>query len=167
MAYFQHGVPASGFSRPTVRGREKRESAQSEQNETNILQSWQGDYPVARLELLPEKQRKAVLWFHRHCQIFEQIWKDFGPGEDVPEIDFKSNIVLFVRNTQFYNRIRIGKVIVANGVAQVLAMETLSALPIEEKVAMALAVVPRKDITSIRTANGLVLIADDDEKACP
>ena len=31
--------------------------------------------------------------------------------------DFKANLVLFARNTQFYNRISIGKVDVANGSA--------------------------------------------------
>ena len=137
---------------------------QSEQIEAKILQSWQGDYPVARLERLPEKQRDRSVGFIGDAKTFEQVWKAFKPGEDVPEIDFKSSMVLFVRNTQFYNHIRIGKVNVANGVAQVLTMETLSAMPIEEKVAMSLAVVPRSVITSIRTADGPVLISNDVEK---
>lgn len=119
---------------------------------------------VARLEQLPEKQRDQSVGFIGDAKTFEQVWKAFKPGEDVPEIDFKSSKVLFVRNTQFYNHIRIGKVNVANGVAQVLTMETLSAMPIEEKVAMSLAVVPRSVITSIRTADGPVLISNDVEK---
>lgn len=136
---------------------EKANPAQSAQNETKILQSWQGDYPVARIELLPEKQRGQSSGFIGNAETFKQVWKAFKPGEEVPEIDFKRNMVLFARNTQFYNRIRIGKVVVANGVAKILAMETLSARPIEEKSAMALAVVPRQDITSIQTSDGLVL----------
>ena len=40
------------------------------------------------------------------------------------------------------------------GVAEVLAMETLSAMPIEDKVAMSLAVVPRKGIESIQSSDG-------------
>ena len=119
---------------------------------------------VARLERLPEKQRDQSVGFIGDAKTFELVWKAFKPGEDVPEIVFKSSMVLFVRNTQFYNLVRIGKVNVANGVAQVLAMETLSAMPIEEKVAMSLAVVPRSDITSIRTADGPVLISNDVEK---
>jgi len=43
-------------------------------------------------------------------------------------------------------------------VAEVPAMETMSAMPIQDKVAMSLVVVPRKDIKSIRTADGLVAI---------
>jgi len=70
-----------------------------------------------------------------------------------------ANLVLFARNTQLYNRTRIGKVNVKNGVTEVLAMETMSAMPIEDKVAMSLAVVLRKGIESIRTAEGVVAIS--------
>jgi hypothetical protein len=70
--------------------------------------------------------------------------------------------VLFARNTQFYNSIRIGKVNVRDGVAEVLTMETMSAIPIEEKVAVSLVVVPRKGIKSIRTSEGMVLISGEE-----
>ena len=126
--------------------------------EAKILQSWQGDYPVDKLNLLPEKQRQQAVGFIDNVETFENVWKAFKPGEDVPEIDFKANLVLFARNTHFYNRIRIGKVNVKNGVAEVLAMETMSAMPIEDKVAISLVVVQRKDIKSIRTTGGLVSI---------
>ena len=122
--------------------------------EAKILQSWQGDYPVARLDLLPEKQREQAVGFIGDAETFGGVWKAFKPGEAVPEIDFKANLVLFARNTHFYNRIRIGKVSVTNGVAEVLAMETMSAMPIEDKVAMSLVVIPRRGITAIRAAMG-------------
>ena len=77
---------------------------------------------------------------------------------DVPKIDFGVNMVLFARNTQFYNSIRIGKVNVKNGVAEVLAMETMSAMPIEDKVSISLVVVSRKGIKSIRTPDGLIVV---------
>jgi len=135
--------------------------------EVKILQSWQGDYSVAKLKLLPEKQREQRVGFINNAKTFAAVWKAFSPGEAVPEIDFKANLVLFARNTQFYNRISIGKVNVKNGVAEVLAMETMSAMPIEDKVAISLVVVPRKDIKSIRTADGLVVISDDDKISKP
>jgi hypothetical protein len=50
-----------------------------------------------------------------------------------------------------------------NGVAEVLAMETLSAIPIEDKVGMSMAMVSRKGIWSIRMANGLIVISDGEE----
>lgn len=43
---------------------------------------------------------------------------------------------------------------------EVIAMETMSAIPIEDKVAMSLAIISRKGIKTIRTAEGLVAIYD-------
>ena len=47
-----------------------------------------------------------------------------------------------------------------NGVGEVLVMETMSAMPIEDKVSISLVVVNRKDIKSIHTADGLVVMSD-------
>jgi len=136
----------------------KADHSQPLNGEAAILQSWQGDYPVDKLKLLPEKQRKQGIGFINAAETFTDVWKAFNPGEDVPEIDFKDNLVLFARNTHFYNRIRIGKVNVTNGVAEVLAMETMSAMPIEEKVAMSLVKVTQQGITAIQSGNEIVLI---------
>jgi acid phosphatase (class A) len=127
--------------------------------EAEILQSWQGDYPVDKLQLLPEKQRQQAVGFIDNAEIFAGVWKAFNPGEAVPKIDFKTNLVLFARNTQFFNRISIGKVNVKSGVAEVLAMETMSAMPIEDKVAMSLIVVVRKGITAIQSGDKMIPIS--------
>jgi acid phosphatase (class A) len=127
--------------------------------EVEIIHSWQGDYPVASLNQLPEDQHERGVGCIADAQTFEDVWKALKPGEAAPEIDFKNNLVLFARNTQFFNRIRIGKVDVKDGVAEVVAMETMSAMPIEDKVAMSLAVVPRKGIESIQSSEGMVSIA--------
>ena len=126
--------------------------------EAKILQSWQGDYPVAQLNLLPEKQRENAVGFIGDTETFKAVWNAFKPGEAVPVIDFKTNLVLFARNTQFYNRIRIGKVNVTNGVAEVLAMETMSAMPIEDKVAMSMVVVARQGITGVQSGDEIIQI---------
>jgi hypothetical protein len=115
-----------------------------------ILHSWHGDYPVAQLNLFPEGQRDQAVGFISDAKVFSAVWKVFKPGEALPEVDFKTKIILFARNTQFYNRISIGGVNVTNGVAEVLAMETMSAMPIEDKVAMSLVVVPRQGIAAIQ-----------------
>jgi acid phosphatase (class A) len=127
--------------------------------EAEILQSWQGDYPVAQLKLLPDKQHEQAIGFISDAVTFKAVWQAFKPREKIPAINFKSDLVLFARNTQYYNRISIGKVSVINGVAEVLAMETMSASPIEDKVAMSLVVVSRKGIKSIRTPNGSIAIS--------
>ena len=126
--------------------------------EAKILQSWQGDYPVDKLNLLPEKQCEQAVGFIGDVKTYEGVWKALKPGEDVPGIDFKANLLFLARNTQFYNRISIGKVNVTNGVAEVLAMETMSAMPIEDKVAMSLVVVSRSGITAIQSGEKIISI---------
>ena len=126
--------------------------------EAIILQSWQGDYPMAQLKLVPEKHREQAFGFIADAEAFAGVWKALKPGKDVPKIDFKTNLVLFARNTQFFNRISIGKVRVKDGVAEVLAMETMSAMPIEDKVAMSMVVVPRKGITAIQAGDKIIPI---------
>jgi hypothetical protein len=123
-----------------------------------ILQSWQGDYPLNQLDLLPQGQRDKAVGYISDRETFSGIWHRFKPGADIPEIDFKINLVLFARNTQFYNRISIGQVNFTAGVAEVLAMETMSALPIEDKVAFSLAVVPRQGITAIKIGEKQIAI---------
>jgi hypothetical protein len=126
--------------------------------EAEILQSWQGDYPVDRLNLLQEDNKEQGVGFLDNYEPFMNIWKAFKPGEDIPKIDFAINLVLYARNTQFFNRIRIGKVNVINGIAELIAMETLSAMPIEDKVAISFVVVPRQGIVAIKARGGNILI---------
>ena len=45
-----------------------------------------------------------------------------------------------------------------NGVAEVLAMETMSAVPIEDKVAMSLVVVAGEEITGIRSGDQIISV---------
>jgi len=123
-----------------------------------ILQSWQGDFPVARLESLPADQREQGIGYIGDRDAFESVWRALKPDAPVPDIDFLNHLVLFVRNTQFYNRVSIGKIMVKEGVAKVLAMETMSAMPIEDKVAMSLAVISREGITGLRTGTTVLPI---------
>jgi hypothetical protein len=148
-----------GCSRSYTKTETKADSPQAVSGEAEILQSWHGDYPVAHLKLMPEKQREKSVGFVDDAETFEAVWKAFKPNEDVPKIDFKANLVLFSRNTQFYNRISIGKVKVTNGVAEVLAMETKSAIPIEDKVAISLVVVSRSGITAIQTGDEIIPVS--------
>jgi len=75
-------------------------------------------------------------------------------------VDLRKNIILFARNTRFYNRIRIGKVTVTDGVGEILAMETMSALPIEDVAAISMVLVERRGIEAIRTPEGLLQLPE-------
>ena len=115
-----------------------------------LLEQWWGDYPVPELGRLPEGQQDLAAGYIGDAETFIPVWRAFMPKEILPAFDFNKNIVVFTRNIQFYNRTSILKVTLQDGTAEIIAMETMSAMPIEEKVAMALAVIPRDGIMAIR-----------------
>ena len=82
------------------------------------------------------------------------------PGEPIPQVDFNRNLVVFSRNMTYFNRSRIFKVTLIGGVAEVLAMETMSAMPIEDVLVLALAAVPRGGIKFIQTGNEKFPVGD-------
>lgn len=118
--------------------------------ELAIAQSWSGDYPVAELKLLPEGQQQSGAGYLGSTAEFAPVWAAFSPGEAVPTVNFRKQVVVFHRNVNFYNRTRIFKVTLKDGVAEVLAAETMSAIPITDKVAMALAVIPHAGVKAIQ-----------------
>jgi hypothetical protein len=128
----------------------KTEASTEKPQAVEILRSWQGDYPVGELEKLPAGQLEVRVGFIGDAKSFVSVWRAFKPGESIPPIDFASHLVVFSRNIRFYNRTRISKVNLKDGVLEVLTAETMSALPIEDKVAMALAIVPREGIKVIK-----------------
>ena len=115
-----------------------------------IKSSWQGDYPVDALSSLPADQREAATGYIADAETFAAVWGALQPAESLPRVDFEQDLVIFTRNTNFYNRTRIAQVQIKDGALQVLATETMSAAPIEDKVAMALAVVSRKGAAAIQ-----------------
>lgn len=121
-----------------------------------ILQSWQGDFLVSQFKLLPEDQRKQAVGFLTDGNTFTEIWQQFKPDQDIPEINFKDNLIIFARNIQFYNHISIGQVKLTNSVIEIIAMETMSAMPIEEHVAFSLAVIPRQPINAIQIGDNKI-----------
>jgi len=127
---------------------------QADTGQAIIMQSWHGDYPVSQLERFPENLRHQAVGFIDNAETFSNLWDAFKPGEAMPDVDFQRELVLFARNIQFYNRISIGQVKLTNGVAEILALETLSAMPIEDKLALSLVKVSRQGITAIRTPEG-------------
>ena len=108
-----------------------------------IVKSWQDDYPVSSLDLLPKTQRHSHLGYIGEHGDFEDIWKRLKPNEPMPIVDFEKNIVLFYRNLSFYNKAAIGSVLIKDAALDVLVRETMTSMPIEDKVFMVLALIPR------------------------
>jgi len=93
------------------------------------------------------------------------VWQVFKPGEKVLEVDFSKHVVVFSRNVTFYNRTAIVKVTLKDGVAEVLVMETMSVLPIEARVAMAMAVIPRAGVKFIVAGNERIPVKVNDQSS--
>ncbi len=126
--------------------------------EIPLLEKWSGDYPVSELGRLPEGQQNTAGGYIGDSETFSKVWSAFMPGEILPSVDFSKSIVVFTRNVQFYNRTSIFKVELLEGSAEILAMETMSALPINEKVAMAMAIIPREGVKSIKAGTETIRV---------
>jgi len=131
----------------------------NEPKDIPIFQRWSGDYPIIHLNRLPQGQQKSRIGGIGNSAVFATIWKAFKPGEKTPEVDFSQNFVVFSRNIDFYNRISIFKITLKDGVIEILAIETRSALPVEGKVAMAIAVIPRAGVKFIQVGKKRIPIA--------
>jgi hypothetical protein len=129
--------------------------------ELAIAQSWSGDYPVAELRLLPEGQQQSAAGYLGSATEFASVWAAFRPGGAVPAVNFRKQLVVFHRNVNFYNRTGIVRVTLKDGVADVLAAETMSALPVTDKVAMALAVIPRAGVKAIQAGTVRIPVRTD------
>ena len=122
------------------------------------LQQWQGDLPLAVLKQLPPASYKAGMGYINNQKTLDVIWPAIQNDTAKPDINFEKNIIVYVYNREFYNRTRISKIEVRSGVAEIIAMETLSALPIKDKVAFAMVLIEKEGITGLQTTDGLLTI---------
>jgi len=125
-----------------------------------LLGNWSGNYPVSDLDKLSTGQQDIPAGYIGDTATFIPVWRAFMPTEILPAVDFRKNIVVFTRNTRFYNRKSIITVTLQNGIAEIIAMETRTAMPIEEKVAMAMAVIPREGVMAIQAGDKKIQVLD-------
>ncbi|HET6490873.1 MAG TPA: hypothetical protein VFG28_14050 [Syntrophales bacterium] len=121
-----------------------------------IVDKWEGDYPVSALKKLPQGQQKTVAGYIGDGATFADVWKTFKRGERMPTVDFRKNLVVFTRNVKFYNRKAITKVTLLDGIMEVQGIETVTSVPVTDKVAMALAVVPRQGVKTMRAGDKFI-----------
>jgi hypothetical protein len=116
--------------------------------------SFHADLAMANQARLPQAYRETKLGFVMNEAEFESFWSALTLPPETPAarpaVDFSRQFVLFIRNTEYYNRIRIGTVRVIDREAEPLAMETLSARPVTDKAAIAFVVLERESVTAIR-----------------
>jgi hypothetical protein len=121
-----------------------------------IVNKWDGDYPVAALKKLPRGQQKTPAGYIGDKTTFADVWKTFKPGEKVPKVDFNKNLVVFTRNVKFYNRKAITKVTLLDGILEVQGIETVTSVPVTNRVALAMAEVPRQGVKTLRAGDKFI-----------
>ncbi len=123
-------------------------------NTCPILQRWVGDYPVAQLDRLPVGQSQSGVGYIGDAETFASVWQVLKPGTALPQVDFNKNLVVFVRNVKLYHHTLVEKVTLKDGVAEIVAAQPLTpAQPIEDRVAMGLAVISREGLKFIHADN--------------
>ena len=127
--------------------------ANTSPTELVILQSWSGDYRVAELKRLPAGQQQTSVGYLGNAAAF---WAAFKPGEAAPEVDFGKHVVVFHRKVDIYNRTRIFKVTHRDGGGGRAGHGNPAAIPIMDQVSMALAVIPRASVKSLRSGTASV-----------
>jgi len=140
---------------------EKQPLPDDSPREVTILAQWDGDYPADSLSALPSHGRDLPAGYLADAAMFARIWTIFKPDVNVPEVDFADNIVVYYRNITYYNRTSIFKLSLQQGVLEILARETLSAIPIDDKVSISLAVIPGKDIRFIKAGDQKIPVEYD------
>ena len=141
---------------PGSRGETKAAPSGALPASMTIVNKWDGDYPVSALKKLPRGQQKTSAGYIGDGAAFADVWKSFRPGEKAPKVDFKKNIVVFTRNVKFYNRKAITKVTLLDGILEVQGVETVTSVPVTDKVAMAMAEVPRQGVKTLRAGDKFI-----------
>jgi hypothetical protein len=141
-----------------VEGCAEKDTVSTDPIDLPLFDTLNGDFPVSELGRLPSGQQDTPVGYIGDTETFIPIWRAFMPTEILPEVDFSKKIIVFSRNTQFYNRTLIFKVTLQDETAEILAMETMSAIPIEDKVAMSMAVIPREGVLAIKTGAGEIKV---------
>jgi hypothetical protein len=140
-------------SPPKSKSETKTAPAGAPQANLSIVNKWDGDYPVSALKKLPQGQQTNVAGYIGRAATLAEVWKYFKPGEKAPNVDFTKNIVVFTRNVKFYNRKAITKVTLLEGLLEIQGIETVTSVPITDKVAMAMAEVPRQGVKMLRAGD--------------
>jgi len=65
-------------------------------------------------------------------------------------------MVVFTRNVKFYNRKAITRVTLLDGIMEIRGVETMTSVPVTNKVAMAMAEVPRQGVKTLRAGDKFI-----------
>jgi hypothetical protein len=107
---------------------------------------WNKLMPVATVQCLPQQQQANRLGYIANAKDWAKIWQSWHPEHTVPKVDFKTEIVVWIRNTRYLNHIKLAGVQVKDSTAVVAARETRSAKPIKDELHCLMFVLNRKGV---------------------
>jgi hypothetical protein len=123
-----------------------------------LLNKWNGDYPVSQLARLPVGQQQSAVGYINDMETFISLWRTFMPNEILPAVDFSKDLVVFTRNVKYYNQQSILTIRLEDSTAVIIVMETMSSSPIEDMVSMAMAVIPRDGVETIKSGTEIIKV---------
>jgi hypothetical protein len=153
-------LSATSFSSEAGVYKEKVDSNPSAENKDAlpIVNRWSGDYPIARLDQFKDVHARLHGGYIGDEAGFASFWKEFKPGTAEPRVNFKENLVVFVRGDASYRQMFIAKVTLKQNVAEVVASGNKSRSTPEDSFVMALAVIPRAGVKFVRVGSEQIAV---------
>lgn len=124
-------------------------SASAENTTWVVREKWSGVFPVGRLHVLPKEQRLRRVGYLDNQKLWTSVWQAWKPQQKRPQVDFDKQMIVFIKNVRFLNRLSRPTVSLQDGTLLVRAAETRSARPIRNQVFCLMFPVPRRGIGGI------------------
>jgi hypothetical protein len=139
-------------------------SAKEKETYLPILNRWGGYYPISQLERFDEWHATARGGCFFEEPVFASFWRVFKEGKKVPSVDFDKDMVVFVGGEGSSQPLFITKISIKEGVAEVATDVRSSESTHEEGLPMALAVIPRAAVKSIRIGQQQITVEPSAEE---
>jgi hypothetical protein len=134
------------------------DSEKKKQGYLPILDRWSGDYPAADLHRLMEREDPSNGGYIGNEAAFVSFWNVFRRSSPVPAIDFDKNMVVFVIGERNWRQMFVAKATLKEGTAEIVADGYKSGFFSEDRVPIALAVIPRAGVQFVRVGKNLIAV---------
>lgn len=114
---------------------------------------WPVTLAIDALDHLSLSQRDLPIGYVDRNDAWCAIWELAENKQSPPKIDFDHEIVLFIKNTVYLNRLKLTGVHLDDGTLNLEMRNSRSARPIRDKFHAVFFVMPRSGIDSVRLGN--------------
>lgn len=120
--------------------------------------TWTVTLPIEALDCLLPSQSDLQVGVVRQPDAWKAIWELTNQNQSTPKIDFDREIILFVKNTVYLNRIKLTHVHLDDRTLNLETRNSRSARPIRDKFHAVFLVMPRSGIASVRLGDQIFSI---------